>query len=106
MARSGRLRRPGRGLRSEDQSNPNTGPATTLVGGRLRPIVDGQGTFNLGACAPPRRTLDDAVSPSTIRLKRASTIAEIRRVPKKRSLLGIPSMEAFGVIFVLYETDV
>ena len=30
------------------------------------------------ACAPPRRTLDDTVSPSTIRLKRASTIAEIR----------------------------
>ena len=26
----------------------------------------------------PRRTLDDAVSPSTIRLKRASTITEIR----------------------------
>jgi hypothetical protein len=26
--------------------------------------------------------------------------------PKKRSLLGIPSMEGFGVIFALYETDV
>jgi hypothetical protein len=78
MARSGRLRRPGRGLRSEDQSDPKTGPATSLVGGRFRLIVDGQGTFNPGACAPPRRTLDDAVSPSTIRLKRASTIAEIR----------------------------
>ena len=40
--------------------------------------MDGQATFDPGACAPPQRTLDDAVSPSTIRLKRASTIAEIR----------------------------
>jgi hypothetical protein len=48
------------------------------VGERFRLIVDGRGTFASGACAPPRRTLDDAVSPSTIRLKRASTIAEIR----------------------------
>ena len=46
-----------------------------------RLIVDGQGTFTPGACAPPRRTLDAAVSPSTIRLKRASTIAEIRKHP-------------------------
>jgi hypothetical protein len=51
--------------------------------------VDGQGTFNLGACAPPRRTLDDAVSPSTIRLKRASTIAEIRT--EDDSPLALPS---------------
>jgi len=29
-------------------------------------------------CAPPRRVHDDAVSPSTISLKWASTIAEIR----------------------------
>ena len=78
MARSGRLRRPGRGLRSEDQSNPKTGPGTTLVGGRFRLIVDAWATFAPGTCAPPRRALDDAVSPSTIRLKRASTIAEIR----------------------------
>ena len=50
--------------------------------------MDGRGTFSLGACAPPRHTLDDAVSPSTIRLKRASTIAEIRtqatRADRKR----------------------
>ena len=78
MARSGRLRRPGRGPKSEDQSNPKTGRGTTLVGGRFRLIVDDQGTFNPRACAPPRRTLDNVGSPSTIRLKRASTIAEIR----------------------------
>ena len=78
MARSGRLRRPGRGLKHEDQSNPKTGPGTPLAGGRFRLIVDSQSTFNTSACAPPRRTLDDVVSPSTIRLKRASTIAEIR----------------------------
>ena len=30
MARSGRLRRPGRGLKHEDQSNPKTGPGTIL----------------------------------------------------------------------------
>ena len=81
MARSGRLRRPGRGLRSEDQSNPKNGPATPLAAQRFRLIVDGWATFRPGACAPPRRTLDDAVSPSTIRLKRASTIAEIRTLP-------------------------
>ncbi|MDP1898981.1 MAG: tyrosine-type recombinase/integrase, partial [Rubrivivax sp.] len=46
--------------------------------GRFRLIVDGWATFNPRACAPPRRVLEDAVSPSTIRLKRASTIAEIR----------------------------
>jgi hypothetical protein len=78
MARSGRLRRPGRGLRSEDQSNPKTSPSTTLEGARFRLIVDGWATFDPGTCAPPRRALDEAVSPSTIRLKQASTIAEIR----------------------------
>jgi len=36
------------------------------------------------ACAPPRRVLRDAVSPSTIRLKRASTITEIRRQQGRR----------------------
>jgi type I restriction-modification system DNA methylase subunit len=40
--------------------------------------VDGWATFDPGTCAPPRRALDEAVSPSTIRLKQASTIAEIR----------------------------
>jgi hypothetical protein len=40
--------------------------------------VDGLATFDPGTCAPPRRALDEAVSPSTIRLKQASTIAEIR----------------------------
>ena len=78
MARSGRLRRPGRGLRSEDQSNPKPSPDTPLAGGRFRLIVDGWATFTPRACAPPRRTLDNVGSPSTIRLKRASTIAEIR----------------------------
>ena len=52
---------PGRGLKSEDESNPKTGPGTTLEQERFSLIVDGQGTFNPGACAPPRRTLDDAV---------------------------------------------
>ncbi len=85
MARSGRLRRPGRGLKHEDQSNPKTGPGTTLVGGRFRLIVDGWATFDPGTCAPPRRTLDDAVSTSTIRLKRASTIAEMRTKAKDAS---------------------
>ena len=41
--------------------------------------MDAWATFTTRTCAPPRRTLDDAVSPSTIRLKRASTIAEIRK---------------------------
>jgi hypothetical protein len=82
MARSGRLRRPGRGLKHEDQSNPKTGPGTTLADGRFRLIVDGWATFRPGACTPPRRVLDDAVSPSTIRLKRPSTIAEIRTKPE------------------------
>ena len=54
-----------------------------LVAQLKMPRLDayGQGTFNPGACAPPRHILDDAVSPSTIRLKRASTIAEIRTLP-------------------------
>ena len=82
MARSGRLRRLGGGLNSEDQFNPKTNPATALAGGRFRPIVDGWATFNPGACAPHRRMIDDAVSPSTIRLKRASTITEIRTQPR------------------------
>jgi hypothetical protein len=81
MARSGRLRRPGRGLKSEDQSNPKTGPGTPLAGGRFRLIVDAWATFDPGTCAPPRRALGDAVSPSTIKLKRVSTIAEIRIEP-------------------------
>ncbi len=46
--------------------------------------MDGRGTFTPGACAPPQRVLEDAISPSTIRLKQASTIAEIRiRVPER-----------------------
>ena len=84
MARSGRLRRPGRGLKSEDQSNPKTSPDTPLAGGRFRLIVDGWATFRPGTCTPPRRELEDAVSPSTIRLKRASTITEIRSVVEQR----------------------
>ena len=40
MARSGRLRRPGRGLKPEDQSNPKTGSNTGLTEGRFRLIVD------------------------------------------------------------------
>jgi hypothetical protein len=88
MARSGRLRRPGRGLESEDQSKPKTGPETPLARERFRLIVDGRGTFNPGACALPRRTLDDAASPSTIRLKRASTIAEIRTIWPRSSSVG------------------
>ena len=78
MARSERLRRPGRGLKSEDQIKAKNGSDTPKEGGGFRLIVDGQGTFDPGTCTPPRRALDDAVSPSTIKLKRASTIAEIR----------------------------
>jgi hypothetical protein len=44
---------------------------------RFRLIVDAWATFTPRACAPPRQDLDAAVSPSTIRLKRASTITEI-----------------------------
>ena len=40
MARSGRLRRPGRGLKPEDQSNPKPGSHTGLTGERFRLIVD------------------------------------------------------------------
>ncbi len=61
MARSGRLRRPGRGLKPGDQSNPKTVYDEPLVGLRFRLIVDGWATFDTSACAPPRRTLDDAV---------------------------------------------
>jgi predicted signal transduction protein with EAL and GGDEF domain len=104
MARSGRLRRPGRGLGSEDQSNLKTGPDTTLEQDRFRLIVDGQGTFAPGACAPPRRTLDDAVSPSTIRLKRASTIAEIRSEEFCALLPGADEAGANNVALRLLET--
>ena len=45
---------------------------------RFRLIVDGWATLGSRACEPPRLTFDDTVSSSTIRLKRASTIAEIR----------------------------
>ncbi len=77
---------PGRGasgglagaLNSEDQIKPKTGSDTPLREGRFRLIVDAWATFHPGTCTPPRRDLDDVVSPSTIRLKRASTIAEIR----------------------------
>lgn len=41
--------------------------------------MDGWGNLNSGFCAPPRRALSDTFSPSTIRLKRASTIAELRQ---------------------------
>ena len=88
MARSGRLRRPGRGLGSDDQLKPQIGCGTTLKRRRFRLIVDGWATFRPGACAPLRRTFDDAVSPSTIRLKRASTIAEIRKVSGTGKLYG------------------
>ena len=40
MARSGRLRRPARGLKPGDQSNPKTGSHTGLTEGRFRLIVD------------------------------------------------------------------
>ena len=40
MARSGRLRRPGRGLKSEDQSNPKTGSDHRPHSRRFRLIVD------------------------------------------------------------------
>ena len=40
MARSGRLRRPARGLKPEDQSNPKTGSQIDLTEGRFRLIVD------------------------------------------------------------------
>ncbi len=40
MARSGRLRRPGRGLKPEDQSNPKTGSHAGLTQERFRLIVD------------------------------------------------------------------
>ena len=59
------------------RSSQKPGP-TSPTRERFRLIVDAWATFDPGTCAPPRRTLDDAVSPSTIRLKRASTIAEIR----------------------------
>ena len=83
VARSGRLRRPGRGPKHEDQSNPKTGSATPLAAERFRLIVDGWATFRPSACTPPRRVLEDAVSPSTIKLKWASTIAEIRTCDRK-----------------------
>ena len=40
MARSGRLRRPGRGLKSDNQSKPKTNPDTPLQAHRFRLIVD------------------------------------------------------------------
>ena len=40
MARSGRLRRPGRGLEDEDQFKPKTAAITAQPGGRFRLIVD------------------------------------------------------------------
>ena len=87
MARSGRLRRSGTGL-NYDQSNPKTGPGATPVDGRFRLIVDGWAKFRSNSCAPPRPALEDAASPSTIRLKRASTIAEIRMTVRLRLYTG------------------
>ena len=49
--------------------------------------MDGWATFTTRACAPPRRVLNNAVSPSTIRLKQASTIAEIRTLDAIQTLL-------------------
>jgi hypothetical protein len=40
MARSGRLRRPGRGLKYEDQFKPRTGAIVAQPGGGFRLIVD------------------------------------------------------------------
>ena len=107
MARSGRLRRPGRGLGSDDQLKPRTGCGTTLGRWRFRLIVDGWATFQPGACAPLRRTFDAAVSPSTIRLKRASTIAEIRiepfALPRWRESAGLREfVVSFGRLLPLH----
>jgi len=55
MARSGRLRRPGRGLKHEEQSNPKTGPDKLRKVTRFRLIVDDWATFTARACTPPRR---------------------------------------------------
>ena len=77
-ARSGRLRRPGRGLNSDDQSNPKAGHNAGASTGRFRLIVDDWATFNPRTCVPPQTVHDHAETASTIRLIRASTIAEIR----------------------------
>ena len=60
---------------------------TTLAGGGWRRRAgrafqadrERLGYIPPGACTPPQRVLTDAVLPSTIRLKRPSMIAEIRR---------------------------
>jgi hypothetical protein len=62
----------------ESQSNPKTGPNTGPTTVRFRLIVDDSATINPSACALPQRLSGDAVSPSTISLIQASTIAEIR----------------------------
>ena len=53
----------------------------------------------LSACASPRRALDDAVSSSTIRPKRASTIAEMYTLGKARladELMEVDAMRKTG----------
>jgi hypothetical protein len=49
---------------------------------RFRLIVDDSDTIQPSTCVLPQRATDGAVSPSTISLKQASTIAEIRNHQK------------------------
>ena len=58
--------------------------------------MDGWATFHPGTCTPPRRAFDNVVSPSTIRLKRASTITEIRGSVKSSEVVTRPEDQAIA----------
>jgi hypothetical protein len=62
----------------QKSTNPKSQPTFGSTAARFRLIVDDSDNIQPTTCALSQRVTDGAVSPSTISLKQASTIAEIR----------------------------